>query len=168
MNHPHSIREEHLIKEHCGFSGIMGYVTFHRKTRRGLSIVFLSHEKQPLSCFSQVKETAKCHKKDPHKNGLSWQRELKVFLKWKKLYDVLYVCIYPFLKFVVWFCAYLLIYSFIENVFFFWEGWYFSYTSAFIIAHVCPGFIFKHKDLIPRKDLRSAQTLKIFHDRFSM
>lgn len=118
MNHPHSIREEHLIKEHCGFSGIMGYVTFHRKTRRGLSIVFLSHEKQPLSCFSQVKETAKCHKKDPHKNGLSWQRELKVFLKWKKLYDVLYVCIYPFLKFVVWFCAYLLIYSFIENVFF--------------------------------------------------
>lgn len=118
MNHPHSIREEHLIKEHCGFSGIMGYVTFHRKTRRGLSIVFLSHEKQPLSCFSQVKETAKCHKKDPHKNGLSWQRELKVFLKWKKLYDVLYVCIYPFFKFVVWFCAYLLIYSFIENVFF--------------------------------------------------
>lgn len=167
MNHPHSIREEHLIKEHCGFSGIMGYVTFHRKTRRGLSIVFLSHEKQPLSCFSQVKETAKCHKKDPHKNGLSWQRELKVFLKWKKLYDVLYVCIYPFLNLL---SGFVLIYLFILllRMFFFWEGWYFSYTSAFIIAHVCPGFIFKHKDLIPRKDLRSAQTHKIFHDRFSM
>lgn len=168
MNHPHSIREEHLIKEHCGFSGIMGYVTFHRKTRRGLSIVFLSHEKQPLSCFSQVKETAKCHKKDPHKNGLSWQRELKVFLKWKKLYDVLYVCMYlPFFKIC---CLVLCLFTYLFFYWecFFWEGWYFSYTSAFIIAHVCPGFIFKHKDLIPRKDLRSAQTLKIFHDRFSM
>lgn len=51
---------------------------------------------------------------------------------------------------------------FIENVF--WEGWYFSYTSAFIIAHVCPGFIFKHKALIPRKDLKSEQTLKMFHN----
>lgn len=162
MNHPHSIREEHLIKEHCGFSGIMGYVTFHRKTRRGLSIVFLSHEKQPLSCFSQVKETAKCLKKDPHKNGLNWQHELKVFLnpwRWKKLYDVMYVCIYPFLKFVVWFYLFILLLRM-----FFWEGWYFSYTSAFIIAHVCPGFIFKHKDLIPRKDLKSAQTLKMFHN----
>lgn len=76
------------------------------------------------------------------------------------------VCIYPFLKFVVWFCAFLLIYLFIENVF--WEGWYFSYTSAFIIEHVCTGFIFKHKDLIPRKDLKSAQTFKMFHNRFSM
>lgn len=37
VNHPRSIREEHLIKEHCGLSGIMGYVTFHHKTRRGLS-----------------------------------------------------------------------------------------------------------------------------------
>lgn len=102
MNHPHSIREEHLIKEHCGFSGIMGYVTFHRKTRRGLSTDFLSHEKEPLSCFSQVKETAKCHKKDPHKNALHWQRELKVFLnlwRWMKIYDVMYVCMYlPFFK----------------------------------------------------------------------
>lgn len=70
------------------------------------------------------------------------------------------VCMYlPFFKIC---CLVLLIYSFIENVF--WEGWYFSYTSAFIIAHVCPGFIFKHKDLIPRKDLKSAQTLKMFHN----
>lgn len=37
VNHPRSIREEHLIKEHCGLSGIMGYVTFHHKTGRGLS-----------------------------------------------------------------------------------------------------------------------------------
>jgi len=53
---PCSIREEHLIKEHCGLSGIMGYVTFHHKTRRGLSIVFLLHEKQLPSCFSQLRK----------------------------------------------------------------------------------------------------------------
>lgn len=35
VNRCRSIREEHVIKEHCGQSGIMGYVTFHHKTRRG-------------------------------------------------------------------------------------------------------------------------------------
>lgn len=78
----------------------------------------------------------------------------------------MYVCMYlPFFKIsclVLCFFTYL----FIENVF--WEGWYFSYASAFIIEHVCTGFIFKHKDLIPRKDLKSAQTFKMFHNRFSM
>lgn len=57
VNRPRSIREEHLIKEHCGFSGIMGYVTFHHKTRRGPLIVPCLHEKQPLSCFSQLRGT---------------------------------------------------------------------------------------------------------------
>lgn len=35
VNHSRHIREEYLTKEHCGRSGIMGYVTFHHKTRRG-------------------------------------------------------------------------------------------------------------------------------------
>lgn len=57
VNRPCSIREEHLIKEPCGLSGIMGYVTFHHKTRRGPLIVSRLHEKQPLSCFSQLRRT---------------------------------------------------------------------------------------------------------------
>lgn len=57
VNHPHSITEEHLIKEHCGLGGIMGYVTFRHKTRRGPLVVPCSHEKQLLSCFSQLKST---------------------------------------------------------------------------------------------------------------
>lgn len=44
------MKEEHVTKEHCGRSGIMGYVTFHHKTRRGppavtwetASVVFLT------------------------------------------------------------------------------------------------------------------------------
>lgn len=57
VNHPCSFREEHPIKEPCGLSGIMGYVTFHHKTRRGPHIVSRLHEKQPLSCFSQPRNT---------------------------------------------------------------------------------------------------------------
>lgn len=50
VNFSCSIKEEHVTKEHCGRSGIMGYVTFHHKTRRGppavtwetASVVFLT------------------------------------------------------------------------------------------------------------------------------
>lgn len=41
VNHPRGIREQHLIKELCGRSGIMGYVTFHHKTRRAPLMVAL-------------------------------------------------------------------------------------------------------------------------------
>lgn len=33
VKQPRSVREERLMKELCGWSGIMGYVTFHRTTR---------------------------------------------------------------------------------------------------------------------------------------
>lgn len=39
VNSPRSAREEHVIKEPCGWSGIMGYVTFHHKTGSSLPIV---------------------------------------------------------------------------------------------------------------------------------
>lgn len=44
VNHPRGIREQHLIKELCGRSGIMGYVTFHHKTRRAPLMVALTWE----------------------------------------------------------------------------------------------------------------------------
>lgn len=44
VNHPRGIREQHLIKELCGRSGIMGYVTFHHKTRRAPLMVPLTWE----------------------------------------------------------------------------------------------------------------------------
>lgn len=44
VNHPRGIREQHLMKELCGRSGIMGYVTFHHKTRRAPLMVPLTWE----------------------------------------------------------------------------------------------------------------------------